>query len=211
MTDPTTFTLRVEKVSKSFGRRIICRAVELELAAGESIAVVGPNGSGKSTFVKMLAGLVRPDRGRVSHHREGREIKPEHWHRHLGMVSPELALYEELSGYENLAFAAAVLGLHADRAHFDALLEEVGLSGRGADLVGTYSSGMKHRLKFAAAFLKEPALLLLDEPTVMLDEDGAARVWAALARRRAAVVIATNDPDEARRAQRQVTMGAAGA
>lgn len=211
MTNPPTFRLQVENVSKAFGRRTICRTVNLELATGESIAVVGPNGSGKSTFVKMLAGLIRPDRGKISYRLNGTEIKQENRYQHLGLVSPELALYEELTGNENLRFAAKVMGLAASNREIDGLMDEFGLLGRGDDFVGTYSSGMKHRLKFAAALLKKPPLLLLDEPTVMLDDDGTARVWHAMSQRRLTLVIATNDSEEAKRAERQVTMGVAGA
>jgi heme exporter protein A len=210
MASATTFQLAIEQVSKAFGRRAICRDVTLELETGQSIAVVGPNGSGKSTFVKIIAGLIRPDRGRIMYRLNGAEIKTDDRYRHLGLVSPELALYEELSAYENLQFAAAVLGLSTTRETLDGLLDEFGILGRGDDFVGTYSSGMKHRLKFAAALLKNPPLLLLDEPTVMLDDDGTARVWQALARRHLALVIATNDSQEAARADRQVRMGADG-
>lgn len=186
---------------------MICDAVTLEVTTGQSLAVIGPNGSGKSTFVKLLAGLIRPDRGTVSYRSGGAVITSAESHRYVGLVSPELSLYEELTGYENLRFAASVLDLGARQPEFDALLEEFGLSGRGDDLVRTYSSGMKHRLKFAAALLKNPPLLLLDEPTVMLDDDGTARVWAALASRRLALIIATNDAAEAERAERKIVMG----
>ena len=211
MTSIGTFQLRVEGLGKSFGRRTICQSVTLELAPGQSIAVVGPNGSGKSTFVKILAGLVRPDRGTVAYVVNGVEIKAGERYRHLGLVSPELALYEELSANENLRFAADVMGLAVTEQEIDGLMDEFGLLGRGRDYVGTYSSGMRHRLKFVAALLKEPQLLLLDEPTVMLDDDGSARVWQALSRRTLALVIATNDTAEAKRAERQVLMGDGGA
>jgi ABC-type multidrug transport system ATPase subunit len=183
----------------------------MELALGQSVAIVGPNGSGKSTFVKILAGLTRPDRGTVSYISAGVALKAEHRYRHLGLVSPELALYEELSANENLRFEAEVMGLTVSDQEIDGLMDEFGLLGRGDDYVRTYSSGMRHRLKFVAALLKKPQLLLLDEPTVMLDDDGAARVWQALSRRSLAVVIATNDSMEAKRADRQIVMGADGA
>lgn len=211
MTDSGTFQLRTEAVGKSFGRRIICRSVTMELALGQSVAIVGPNGSGKSTFVKILAGLTRPDRGSVAYVSDGVSLKTEHRYRHLGLVSPELALYEELSANENLRFEADVMGLTVSDQEIDGLMDEFGLLGRGKDYVRTYSSGMRHRLKFVAAFLKKPSLLLLDEPTVMLDDDGAARVWKAISRRNFAVVIATNDTSEAKRADRQIVMGADGA
>lgn len=211
MPTASTFHLKVQQVSKAFGRRVICRNATLELTTGQSLAVVGPNGSGKSTFVKILAGLVRPDQGGVIYSLGGIEIKPESRYRHIGLVSPELALYEELTGNENLRFAADVAGLQVSGDEIDGLMDEFGLAGRGDDFVGTYSSGMKHRLKFAAALLKAPPLLLLDEPTVMLDDDGTSRVWQALARRNLALVIATNDSEEAKRAERSIMMGAGGA
>jgi len=211
MTDPGTFQLRTDALGKSFGRRLICRSVTLELALGQSVAIVGPNGSGKSTFVKMLAGLVRPDHGTFSYLAGGVALKPEQRFRYLGLVSPELSLYEELTANENLRFAADVMGLTVSNPEIDGLMDEFGLLGRGHDYVRTYSSGMRHRLKFVAALLKKPQLMLLDEPTVMLDDDGAARVWQALSRRSLAVVIATNDSAEAKRADRQIVMGAGGA
>jgi ABC-type multidrug transport system ATPase subunit len=211
MTNPKTFQLRTDAIGKSYGRRVICRSVTLDLAQGQSVAIVGPNGSGKSTFVKILAGLVRPDKGTIAYVADGVVIKPEQRYRHLGLVSPELAMYEELTANENLRFAADVMGLAVTELEIDALMDEFGLLGRGCDHVRTYSSGMRHRLKFVAALLKRPALLLLDEPTVMLDDDGASRVWRALSMRALALVIATNDAAEARRAERQIMMGAGGA
>lgn len=203
----TSFALQIEGLSKSFGKRVICRGAALRLATGESLAVVGPNGSGKSTLVKIVAGLMRPDAGTITHSFGSSEIKREVWHRHIGLVSPELALYEELSGTENLDFGNRVGGWGKMAADYAAALDEVGLGGRGNDLVSTYSSGMKQRLKYAAAFLKDPALLVLDEPTANLDEDGVARVWSSLARRTLALIIATNEPSEAERAQSRFVVG----
>lgn len=211
MTDSQTFQLRTDAIGKSFGRRPICRSVTIELGLGQSVAIVGPNGSGKSTFVKILAGLTRPDRGKISYVLGGKDVKPDERYKLLGLVSPDLALYEELSANENLRFAADVMGLTVTDQEIDSLMDEFGLLGRGHDHVGTYSSGMRHRLKFVAALLKKPRLLLLDEPTVMLDDDGAARVWQAVSRRNLALVIATNDSSEADRAERRIVMGAGGA
>ncbi|HUU45469.1 MAG TPA: ABC transporter ATP-binding protein [Acidobacteriota bacterium] len=203
-------TLEISSLSKAFGRRVICRDATLILAAGESLAVVGPNGSGKSTFIKMLAGLLRPDAGTIHQRVSGAVVKPEEWYRHVGLVSPELALYEELTAIENLRFASTVGGWGKGSADFEALLDEFGLSGRGDDRVGAYSSGMKQRLKFVAALLKDPSLLLLDEPTSNLDEEGCERVWRALARRTTTLVLATNVPAEADRIARKFLMGPGG-
>ena len=201
------FSLRIEGLAKAFGKRVICREATIRLATGESLAVVGPNGSGKSTLVRMIAGLLRPDGGTITHSIGSEIVRREIWHRHIGLVSPELALYEELTGFENLDFGNRVGGWGKTSEEYAAVLEEVGLGGRGGDLVSTYSSGMKQRLKYAAAFLKNPALLLLDEPTANLDEGGVARVWASLARRQLALIIATNEPQEAERAQSRFVAG----
>src|SRR3972149_794101 len=142
----------------------------------------------------MIAGLLRADSGTITHSIGTEVVRRELWHRHIGLVSPELALYEELSGFENLDFGNRVGGWGRPVEEYAAVLDEVGLAGRGEDLVLTYSSGMKQRLKYAVAFLKDPALLLLDEPTANLDEDGVARVWTSLSRRRLALIIATNEP-----------------
>ncbi|GAB4325541.1 MAG: heme ABC exporter ATP-binding protein CcmA [Candidatus Zixiibacteriota bacterium] len=201
------FTLRLSDLNKSFGRRVICRGASLTLETGQSLAIVGPNGSGKSTMVRMIAGLTRADSGTITHRFDHHDVAPGDWHRHIGLVSPELALYEELSGFENLDFGNRVGGWGKPADQYSALLDEVGLGGRGRDIVGTYSSGMKQRLKYAVAFLKDPALLLLDEPTANLDEDGAARVWASIEKRNLALVIATNEPEEAERGERRFIVG----
>ena len=201
------FQLITNDLSKAFGRRIICKNADIRLGTGESLAVVGPNGSGKSTLVKIIAGLMRADSGKIVHTIGERAIEPGEWHRHIGLVSPELALYEELTGAENLEFANRVGGWGKSGEDYAAVLDEVGLGERGGDLVATYSSGMKQRLKYAAAFLKDPLLLLLDEPSANLDEEGVARVWASLERRTVALVIATNEPGEAERAQSRFIAG----
>lgn len=201
------FTLTISGLRKAFGRRVICDGGNLTLETGQAVAIVGPNGSGKSTMVRMIAGLTRPDAGKIVHTVDGTEIAPAEWHNHIGLVSPELALYEELSGFENLEFANHVGGWGKSRATYETMLDEVGLAGRGHDIVGAYSSGMKQRLKYAVALLKEPAILMLDEPTANLDVDGTARVWAALEHRRVALIIATNEPEEAERAQSRFVVG----
>jgi len=207
MTQLPTFTLSCQGLSKAFGRRVICHSAAISVGTGETLAIIGPNGSGKSTIVRMLAGLSRPDAGTVTYALDGGELKREDWHRHIGLVSPELALYEELTGWENLDFGNRVGGWGKTPSDYDSVLEEIGLGGRGGDLVSAYSSGMKQRLKYAAAFLKDPLLLFLDEPTANLDLDGSRRVWEAVARRRLALVIATNEPDEAARAGSRFVAG----
>lgn len=201
------FALTCAGLSKAFGQRVICRDAEFGLRSGESLAITGPNGSGKSTIVRMLAGLSRPDAGTITYACDAHPLTREEWSRVIGLVSPELALYEELTGRENLDFGNRVGFWGKADADYEAALDEVGLGGRGDDLVSAYSSGMRQRLKYAAAFLKNPLVLFLDEPSANLDEDGIARVWAAVGRRNLALVIATNEPEEAARAGSQIVAG----
>ena len=116
----------------------------------------------------------------------------------LGLVSPELRLYEGLSAVENLEFFCAVRGLPFSLLRARELLEFVGLAKRGRDFVGNFSSGMKQRLKYACALWHRPHILVLDEPTSHLDEKGAQLVEQIILeqRRRGMVVLATNEPAE---------------
>lgn len=167
---------------------------------GEALVVTGHNGSGKSTLLTIIAGLLRPDKGQIRIRRGGEEISREERRRALGLVAPDLTLYPELTALENLEFFARVRSLRWEPEGARAMLERVGLGGRGRDLVGTFSSGMRVRLKYAVALQAEPAVLLLDEPTAMLDTGGVEVVEQVIAeqRRRGVLVLATNDPQETR-------------
>jgi heme exporter protein A len=192
------YRLELHRVGKRYGRLRVFRGIEVELGTGQVLVVAGRNGSGKSTLLRIIAGLVRPTAGQVLLFEDGRWLSAEEKRRRVGLVAVDVALYSELTARENLAFFARVRGLCPHRARSDGFLEEVGLAGRGDDLVQTYSSGMRQRLKFACSLLHEPPLLLLDEPSSGLDEEGAAMVEALIARQRlrGLVVLATNDPRE---------------
>jgi heme exporter protein A len=192
-------SVEFQSVGKRFGNRSVLAAVSGTLQRGRVLVVAGPNGAGKSTLLNILAGLLRPSRGEVVY-REGDSPLPRaHWFERLGMAAPDMSVYEELSALENLRFFARLRGLHLDSQAMQGLLEELGLASKEQSrAVGTYSSGMKQRVKLAQAVLHEPAVLLLDEPSSNLDESGHAVVAGLVARfrERAAVAVATNDPRE---------------
>ena len=187
-------------MSAGYGARRVFAGVSLTLRAGETLVVAGHNGSGKSTLLRLLCGLQRPSAGAVIFSQGGRQCGPEQARDMVGWVAPDLQLYRELTALENLRFFAEVRGLARSDAELSELLERVGLGGRGDDLLAAYSSGMAQRLRYAYALLHNPPLLLLDEPTVTLDERGAALVERVVAAQRARgiAVIATNDPRELR-------------
>ncbi len=201
--------LCLENVTKGFGARPVLRNVCADVRTGETLVVTGPNGSGKSTLLGITAGLVRPDRGAVRYLVDGAELSPDARRRDIGLVAPDLTLYPELTALENLEFFARVRGLGWQPAEAEGLLERVGLAGRGRDEVGTFSSGMRVRLKYAAALHPRPSFLLLDEPTAMLDEGGAQIVDGIIAeqRRRGILVLATNDPRETRHGDLFLSLG----
>jgi heme exporter protein A len=205
-----TLRLLIENVAASYGARPVLANVSLTLSAGEVLVVTGANGSGKSTLLRLLSGLQRPTSGSIAYELDGRSYAPAEAGALLGWVAPDLALYRELSALENLRFFADVRGLRRADADLNALLERVGLAGRGHDRVASYSTGMTQRLRYAYALLHAPPVLLLDEPTATLDERGMALVEGLVAEQRQAgiVVVATNDPRELRWGDYVLTLGA---
>ena len=192
-------TVEFRDVGKRFGNRRALAAVSGELRPGRVLVVAGPNGAGKSTLLNILAGVLRPSRGEVAYRGGDGPLPRARWAEHLGMASPDMAVYEELTALENLHFFARLRGLHLAEAAVAELLAGLGLASREQRrAVGTYSSGMKQRVKLAQAVLHDPPVLLLDEPSSNLDAGGH-EVVAGLVRRfrgHSAVAVATNDPRE---------------
>nr|WP_276522351.1 ATP-binding cassette domain-containing protein [Kallotenue papyrolyticum] len=184
--------------------------ISATLRTGEVLLVTGPNGIGKSTLLRLLAGLLRPSHGAITYIIGGAPLAPDAAHDQIGLVGPDVQLYRELSAREHLAFVADVRGLVHDPDQQQALLEQVGLSGRADQPVGTFSSGMLQRLRYALALLCRPPVLLLDEPTAMLDAAGIALVDHVVAeqRRRGIAVIATNDARDHRYGDWLLRLGA---
>ena len=174
----------------------------ITLEGGRTLAVTGANGAGKSTLLKILAGVLRPTKGDVALYRNGQALPAEEHPLQTGLVAPYLNVYDGFSARENLAFLAQARRLPQAPERIEAVLGQVDLAARADDLVGTYSSGMKQRVKYAAALLAEPPLLLLDEPTANLDAAGLAMVERITAYQQEAgrlLIVATNVPAEAAR------------
>jgi ABC-2 type transport system ATP-binding protein len=164
--------LTLTNLRKHFGpasRRVVAvDGVSLTVRKGEVFGLLGPNGAGKSTTIGMATGLISPDEGTVNI--EGAGAPTTSTARlHLGVAPQELALYEQLTGEENLRFFGKLYELSGDALskRVDTVLELVGLSPRRR--VVTYSGGMKRRLNLAVALIHDPPLLLLDEPTAGVD------------------------------------------
>lgn len=202
-----------ENLGKHYGRRVLFRRLSFRLRGGRMLAVTGPNGSGKSTLLRILAGVLRPSRGAVRLRIDGREVPEEERPLRTGLVAPYLQVYDGFTARENLAFLARARRLHGAADRIASLLDLVSLTPRADDLVATYSSGMKQRVKFAAALLAEPPLLLLDEPSSNLDAAGLGMVGRVVAQQQQAgrlLVLATNDPAEAERCDEVLSIEAFG-
>jgi ABC-type multidrug transport system ATPase subunit len=152
--------------------------LDLEVHRGEVFGFLGPNGAGKTTTLRMLLGLIRPTSGSaiVAEHRPG---DPEGLRR-IGSLIESPAFYPYLSGRENLKVMADYAGVPQMRVN--AALEEVALLDRAKDPFSVYSMGMKQRLAVAAALVKDPELMILDEPTNGLDPQGVVEMRALLRR-----------------------------
>ncbi|MCH9030272.1 MAG: ABC transporter ATP-binding protein, partial [Bacteroidetes bacterium] len=157
--------------------------------------ISGPNGSGKSTLVKIIAGLISPTKGKIIHKNSDHEIIPEKLHNHIGFVSPYLVLYEEFTAWENLNIFSTIRDISFDKDYAKDLLNRFLLYNRRDDLVKTYSSGMKQRMKFIFALIHNPELLIFDEPTSNLDDEGKNSVYEIIEdkRKESIIIIASND------------------
>ena len=201
--------LIADDLGHRFGRRGLFRHLSFVVEPGERVAVTGPNGSGKSTLLRILAGVLRPTEGTVTLVADGSEVDPETRPLQTGLVAPYLNVYDGFTTRENLRFLAQARRLQGADAHIQDLVDLVGLTDRADDLVQTYSSGMKQRVKVAAALLGQPVLLLLDEPSTNLDAAGLRmidRVTAHHIDRGGLLLVATNDAAEAARCNRAISV-----
>lgn len=196
-------------VSKKYGRRQLFTNINQLIGPGECIGVTGPNGSGKSTLLKVMAGLIRPSSGTVKIQSEGIEVAYDERMTCFGLISPELIMYNAMTGYENLQFLLRARGVALSGEQLQNCFETMGLSGRQHELIGTYSTGMRQRLKFALLSALRPPIWLLDEPSSNLDQEGKQLVKRlvndALAQQ-ATVIIATNDQEEANYAGQKIAL-----
>ena len=156
------------------GRTVAVDGLDLEVPEGGVFGFLGPNGAGKTTTIRCLLGLVAPSAGSVGMMGEAIPSGLPRVARKIGAIVETPALFPRFTGRRNLEVLARVDGIGGST--IDAVLERVSLADRAGDLVKTYSLGMKQRLGIAAALMKDPALLILDEPANGLDPAGIVEV-----------------------------------
>lgn len=194
---PTQWAVRTHDLTKSFGRNVAVAGLDLHVPVGSVHGLLGPNGSGKTTTLRMLLGLVHADRGRMEifGHRVPEQL-PEVINR-VGAIVESPKFHPSITLRRNLEILAMSLGVN--RRRVTEVLLEVGLGGRGETRFQQCSLGMKQRLAIAATLLKEPQLLVFDEPTNGLDPAGIHEIrttMRALADAGRTVLVSSHDLSE---------------
>jgi heme exporter protein A len=202
-------SLEAKNLGKWFGGRKVFEDIRLRLEEGSVLVVSGKNGSGKTTLLKVLCGLIAPTKGEVIISFEGKKLSREEQRNLLGLVMPDLELYGELTAFENLLFLSRIGGHSGERRIIQEKIDRVGLGERQDDLVSSFSSGMKQRLKYAFALLNDPRILFLDEPKANLDQEGISLVDQVIEsqKKKAIVVIATNEQSDLKYADQRIHLG----
>lgn len=170
----STPVISITNVSKSYGDFKAVEKLTLEIQEGEVYGLLGPNGAGKSTTMLMLMGLTQPDSGEIRICGIDPTYSPLDVKKMVGYLPEEVGFYEDLTGLENLKYSAQLNGFSYKEGTSKArtLLEKVGLNEAVNKKVRTYSRGMKQRLGLADVLIKNPRLIIMDEPTLGIDPAG---------------------------------------
>lgn len=162
--------LQADSLTKRYGKKSVLNGISFSYE-GTILGIAGANGSGKTTLLKCLTGLLKPSSGTVTWQIEGEIVNQADLKSHLGYAAPYIQLYEELTVSENLQFLSD-LGNHAGPSDLIDLLKKFDADDFAQSLFGNLSTGQQQRIKLAASAVKDPSILILDEPGSNLDEQG---------------------------------------
>jgi ABC-2 type transport system ATP-binding protein len=213
MGTPAEPAIRTERLARTYtsgrGTKVALDGLDLVVPCGSLFALLGPNGAGKSTTIQILTTLLAPTSGRAAVAGFDVALAPRDVRRNTGVVFQDSSLDDRLTARENLHLHAAIFGVprRERRDRVERELAWIGLAAAGDSLVRTFSGGMKRRLEIARALVPDPAVLVLDEPTVGLDPQTRRAVWdklgditrAPTAGNRRTVFVTTHYMDEAER------------
>jgi ABC-2 type transport system ATP-binding protein len=192
-----TGIIDIRNLAISRGGSQVLTDLSLSVPAGETYALLGGNGSGKSTTLTALLGLLRPDSGTIQVGGTDPASAPEAARRQIAYLPENVALYAQLTAYENIAYFMALAGVEPARERMDEALDAAGLQAEARDRpVGSYSKGMRQKVAIAMAVLRDVPVLLLDEPTSGLDPRATAdfnQLVTRLKGRGTAILMVTHD------------------
>lgn len=194
-------TIKVEQVSKSFGKKTVLNEVNLTIEKGQLFGLIGPSGAGKTTLVKMIVGMEKADEGSIQV--LDKKMPNLSLLQEIGYMAQADALYGELTGEENLKFFASLFGLNkeAQKRRITYVANLVNLTDDLKKRVSAYSGGMKRRLSLAIALIQDPKILILDEPTVGIDPELKLSIWKEFLRlkneEQKTIIVTTHVMDEA--------------
>jgi heme ABC exporter ATP-binding subunit CcmA len=170
--ESSTPAIAASGLGKRFGRHWALAHCDLEISAGETLLIAGPNGSGKSTFLRLCAGLLKPNRGDIQIFGLDSQRERLEGRRLLTLVGHDSYLYNQLTALETLRVWASLSGSGLELSDLERLLEEVELREWSNTLVVGFSAGMKKRLTLLRTKIEQPRLVMLDEPFSALDPAG---------------------------------------
>ncbi len=166
--------IELQGLTKQYGKFKAVDNIDLTIRKGEIFGLLGPNGAGKSTTILMILGLTEPTEGKVTVKGIDSTRNPIDVKRIVGYLPEDVGFYDEMTGLENLVYTAELNGIHRSEARDKAatLMEQVGLKDNIKKKAGKYSKGMRQRLGLADVLIKDPEIIILDEPTTGIDPAG---------------------------------------
>lgn len=201
-----TAILHIEKLEKSYPsmNRQVLTGLDLTIERGEIYGFLGPNGAGKTTTVNILSGLLKGDKGKIEMFGRPYEENRSYIRQHLGMVPQNIAVFPELTAYENLKVFGNIYGMDAKtlKSRIAELLELFGLTEFKDKKVSTFSGGMKRSVNLMVGIMHKPELLILDEPTVGIDVQSKVVILdnlKSLNREGVTILYTSHDLEEAQR------------
>lgn len=192
--------IEIKAVSKSFKNKHVLHQIDLTIESGQIFGLIGPSGSGKTTLVKIIVGMDSPSKGNVQV--LGKDVPHLQLLRQIGYMAQADALYNDLTGAENLAFFGSLFNIKKDQLQerIAYVANLVQLTNDLKKKVEYYSGGMKRRLSLAVALIQDPQVLILDEPTVGIDPELRQSIWTELQRLKQTgktILLTTHVMDEA--------------
>jgi ABC-type multidrug transport system ATPase subunit len=207
MSDPTPAALRIEGLTKTYDELVALHPLDLEVKAGQSVALIGHNGSGKSTLLRMVAGLLDPTDGEVEV--AGFELHEIEARATTSYLPDDPVLYDDLSLREHAEYISRLHGGDGWDDYAESLCERLGLAERVDDLPARFSRGLRQKTSIVLALVRPFSVLLVDEPFVGLDQPGKEVLLEVLAEVHAdgaATVVATHDPTYVERVDRSLAL-----